>query len=388
MTIDLVPPRVRRGVPVPVLVLAATILPLLCALIWRPSLMMSDLRVYYAAARGLIDGQDIYTVHHQYPGMGLGFTYPPFAAIVLAPLALGQEFGRLLMTLLSGVSLLAIGWTTAKSLHWGRTAAVVIAFAALAFEPVWSTFGLGQINLILLALLMLDLLVHLPQRYRGILVGVATGIKLTPGIFIVFLLVTKRFREAAVAAGTTLATIVIGWLVMPGPATDFWSRYIFDPGRPGPAQYVGNQSVRGAIARFTQNSAVTTPLWLLAATVIGVAGLLLARRWYDRGSALEAIVVTAFTGLLVSPISWTNHWVWAVPAAAVLWAQRRTVVAAVWTAVFVVGLPWWMPFAGDREYDWTAIQSVAGDAYLLGGLLLLAVLNSEARRRYTWRFRS
>ena len=388
MTIDLVPPRVRRGVPVPVLVLAATILPLLCALIWRPSLMMSDLRVYYAAARGLIDGQDIYTVHHQYPGMGLGFTYPPFAAIVLAPLAIGQEFGRLLMTLLSGASLLVIGWTTAKALRWGRTAAVVIAFAALAFEPVWSTFGLGQINLILLALLMLDLLGHLPQRYRGILVGVATGIKLTPGIFIVFLLVTRRFREAAVAAGTTLATIVIGWLVMPGPATDFWSRYIFDPGRPGPAQYVGNQSVRGAIARLTQNSAVTTPLWLLAATVIGMAGLLLARRLYDRGSALEAIVVTAFTGLLVSPISWTNHWVWAVPAAAVLWAQRRTVVAAVWTAVFVVGLPWWMPFAGDREYDWTAIQSVAGDAYLLGGLLLLAVLNSEARMRYTWRLRS
>ncbi|MFI5691114.1 glycosyltransferase 87 family protein [Kribbella sp. NPDC051586] len=363
----------------PVLVLAATILPLLCVLIWRPSFMMSDLRVYYAAARGLLHGQDIYTVHHQYPGMGLGFTYPPFAAIVLSPLAIGQEFGRLLMTLLSGVSLLVIGWTTAKALGWGRTAGLVIAFAALAFEPVWSTFGLGQINLILLALLMLDLLGHLPRRYRGVLVGVATGIKLTPGIFIVFLLITRRFREAAVAAGTTLGTIVIGWLVMPGPATAFWTRYIFDPGRPGPAQYVGNQSVRGAIARITHNPA--SPIWLLAATAIGVAGLLTARRLHDRGLTFEALIATAFTGLIVSPISWSNHWVGAVPAAAMLWARRRTVSAAVWTATFVLGLPWRMPFAGDREYDWTLVQSVAGDSYLIGALLLLYVLNSEARIR-------
>ena len=112
-------------------------------------------------------------------------------------------------------------------------------------------------------------------------------------------------------------------------------RYIFVPGRPGPTQYVGNQSVRGAIARITHNSAM--PIWLLAATTIGLAGLLTAR--------------------------------------------RRTVPVALLTAVFVMGLPWRMPFAGDREYDWTLIQSVAGDAYLLGGLLLLYVLNSEARIR-------
>jgi alpha-1,2-mannosyltransferase len=93
------------------------------------------------------------------------------------------------------------------------------------------------------------------------------------------------------------------------------------------------------------------------------------------------VVVTAFTGLLVSPISWTNHWVWAVPAAAVLWARRRTVLATIWCAVFVLGLPWLMPFADDREYSWTVVQSVAGDAYPLGALLLLYVLNSEARMR-------
>ena len=223
-----------------------------------------------------------------------------------------------------------------------------------------STFGLGQINLILLALLLVDLLGHLPRRYRGVLVGIATGIKLTPGIFIVFLLITRRFREAAVAAATTVGTIVIGWLVMPGPATDFWTRYLFDPGRPGPAQYVSNQSLRGAIARMTEDSILV----VANSNDCRGGGTPHCRPTARTGAAARGVTATAVTGLLVSPISWSNHWVWAVPAAAVLWSHRRT-FATIWVTVFVLGLPWWMPFAGDREYDSTALQSVAGNAYLL-----------------------
>lgn len=170
------------------------------------------------------------------------------------------------------------------------------------------------------------------------------------------------------ASAATAGTIVIGWLVMPGPAIAFWTQYIFDPGRPGPAQYISNQSLRGALVRITENPA--SGLWLLAATIVGVAGLRTAKRLHDRGLRLEAIVVTAFTGLLVSPISWSNHWVWALPAAAVLWSHRRT-FAAVWTTVFVLGLPWWMPFSGDREFEWTFAQSLAGDAYGICALLLI-----------------
>lgn len=352
---------------------------MLCLLIWSPSDSMSDLRVYYAAARGLIDGEDIYTVHRNYPGMGLGFTYPPFAAIVMAPLAIGEEFGRLLMTLLSATSLLVIGWATMRH---SLAAGAALAFAGLLFEPVRSTFGLGQINLILMALLLVDLLGHLPRRYRGILVGVATGIKLTPGIFIVFLLVTRRFREAAMACAATAATIAIGWLVLPGSATAFWTRYIFDPGRPGPAHYISNQSLRGATTRITETP--TSPLWLLKAMIVGAVGLLTAKRLHERGLRLDAVVVTAFTGLLVSPISWSNHWVWALPAAVALWSHRRT-FAAVWIAVFAVGLPWWMPFSDDREFDLTFLQSLAGNAYAICAVLLLMRAAGRSWNRTTLR---
>jgi alpha-1,2-mannosyltransferase len=224
--------------------------------------------------------------------------------------------------------------------------------------------------------LLVDLLGYTPRRFRGVLVGVATGIKLTPGIFIVFLLVTRRFREAAIASATTAGTLLVGWLAMPGPTVDFWTRYIFDPSRPGPAHYISNQSLRGAIARITENSGLTGPLWLLAATIVGAAGLAIARRIYKAGRSLDALVVTGFTGLLVSPISWSNHWVWALPATAVVWSwvgrgPALKVFAAVWTAVFALGLPWWAPWAHDKEFHLTFLQSLVGDSYGIAGIALL-----------------
>ncbi|MFF0265682.1 glycosyltransferase 87 family protein [Kribbella sp. NPDC004536] len=384
MTIDLETERIQRR---SILVLTATILPILCLLVWHPwSADMGDLKVYYQSARAFVHGQDIYDI----PGQGLGFTYPPFAALLFAPFSLGIGLARVLITLASAAALLVIGWTTARALRRGPLAALGIAFAALMFEPVRATLGLGQINLVLLALLMLDLVGPMPRRFRGVLIGVATGIKLTPGIFIVFLLITRRFREAAIAAGTTAATLVLAYLVMPRATIDFWTRYIFDPSRPGPAHYISNQSLHGAIARLAGGPAV--PLWLLAATTVGVGGLLIARRLYDRGLPFEAVVVTALTGLLVSPISWTGHWVWIVPAAALTWSyctkmlSWRTAWAVALTAVFVSGLPWWLPFAHDQEFHYDAVQTVIANAYLLCAAGLL--VNSEARMRYTWRLRS
>lgn len=143
-----------------ILVLTATILPVLCLLRWHPwNARMDDLGIYYAAARGLVNGQDIYTAHlSYYPDIGLGFTYPPFAAMVFSPFAISLPFARTLITFASALALLVIGWATAKKLNWPPLVGVLFAFAALLFEPVQSTFRLGQINLVLMALLMVDLL--------------------------------------------------------------------------------------------------------------------------------------------------------------------------------------------------------------------------------------
>src|SRR5690242_3268483 len=154
MTISFASQGIRRTRPkATTLWLAATIVPIFCLLRWHPwDARMDDLGVYYAAARGLVNGQDIYTAHlRYYPDLGLGFTYPPFAAMLFSPFALGLPVARTLITVASSISLLVIGWATAKQLRWPPAAGLLIAFAALFLEPVQATLRLGQINLVLLA---------------------------------------------------------------------------------------------------------------------------------------------------------------------------------------------------------------------------------------------
>jgi alpha-1,2-mannosyltransferase len=278
--------------------------------------------------------------------------------------------------------LLLIGWLIVRAVRpqWPTyrivLAAIACAALGLRFEPVASTFDLGQVNLVLTAMVLLDLLGHTPRRFRGVLIGIATGIKLTPGIFILYLLVTRKYREAAVAAAATGATVVVGLLAMPTASMNYWTGYMFDPGRAGPGELASNQSLRGVIARLAGG----TPLLLLAIPATCVLGLLAARRVYEQGYRFESILLAAITGLLISPISWTTHWVWALPIGIIGWLRtleavrgRRTglsvglfTAALLWTITFTVGLPW------KAQYD--PHQPPSAELLITNSYALCAVL--------------
>lgn len=390
--------RITRR-PVLLLAAAAVLFLAFCVWNWPPNSLQYDLRVYVVAARAFLHGEDIYTAHHAFPDdMALGFTYPPFAALVFAPIALlGTGAGRVVMSLVSASCLLIIGLVTVRAIRpswsWQRTAAVGlgVGMAGIALEPVRSSFDLGQINLILLALLLVDLLGHLPHRFRGVLVGVATGIKLTPGIFIIYLLVTRRFREAAVASVATVGTMVAGAVAMPDASRQFWSHYIFDPSRPGATHFISNQAWRGVFARLAGGIDGIAPAWVLAVALTCTVGFLAARRAYDAGYRLESIILAALTGVLVSPISWTGHWVWALPICVLLWfrvveaaGHRRRVLAGLatlWTVTTAFGLPWHSPYLGDKEYTHRGFDLFLGNSYAVCAVASLLLAAYAFRRR-------
>lgn len=376
----------------------------LCLAIWPPHALQYDLRVYVVAARAFLHGQDIYTAHHAFPNdMLLGFTYPPFAALVFAPIAVpGTEIGRAVMTLANAATLLAIGLITTRALRPGWSKARVMAVglavgaAGLALEPVRSTFALGQVNLFLLALVLVDLLRYVPSRGRGVLVGIATGIKLTPGIFIVYLLVARRYREAMVASVATGATILVGALAMPDGSRQFWGHYLLDPSRPGATHFVSNQAWRGVFARIAGGVDGIGPAWIVAVGITLAIGYAAVRRACAQGDLLGSILLAAVVGLLVSPISWTGHWVWALPIGTLLWFRtarangpRRTILgalAALWTITVTIGLPWHAPHLGDREYTHHGFQLFLGNSYAVCAALTLLLaatqaVNSDARTR-------
>src|ERR1700734_239826 len=293
--------------------------------------------------------------------LGLGpaklpFTYAPFAALLFA-----AGSGALFVTWQVGLSVLTIGLLPVVAyLSLGlagrpaglarAAAAFAIAAVGLWLEPVAMTLFFGQINLVLLALVVGDL--ALPDRIKGkgIGIGLAAGIKLTPLIFIPYLLFTRRVKAAAVSALTFAVTVGLGFALLPHASAVYWRGQF---ARPGSNHFhLDNQSLNGVILRLTHVGPHAHAYWLVAAVAVGLAGLatsILARR---RGPELLGPVAGAATGLLGSPLTWSHHYVYVVPALVLAACGPRRIGYRILGAELVVGFcRWWPVPLGARGGD-------------------------------------
>jgi alpha-1,2-mannosyltransferase len=251
------------------------------------------------------------------PGTPYGFTYPPFAGLVMAPMAV-LPFPAVLV-----VASVATVLTTALLMWWfvtplirrrGWTPWFAYAIAlclGLSFEPVRETLTFGQVNTLLLTLVAADVLFGLSKgrRWAGVGIGLATAIKLTPGVFILYLLVTKRWRAAGVAIGTAAAATLAAAAVATDQSREFWTDALWDTGRVGVLSYVSNQSIRGFLARL--------PIDSVAAYVWIVLVLLALGFWAWRvrmADLFGGLALTGVLGCLISPVTWVHHCVWLLPA--------------------------------------------------------------------------
>ena len=271
------------------------------------------------------------------------FTYTPFAALLFAGLSyLPAAFVRWLWTLTSVAAAPIIVWVTLDALGWRgprRLAATLSLSALLIWSwPVLRALRLGQIELLLTALLVADLCQSDDRRWKGAGVGVAAGIKLVPLIFIPYLVLCGKRRQGATALGAFGATVMLSSAALPDASVRWWlSGRFLQVGEVAGGQDVSNQSLRGLLARAIGNVAASTPLWLAAALLATAAGLGSAIVLHRSGRLVAGWLVCALTGLLVSPISWDHHWVWIIPghafvidrAARARRGPRRAHVAAV-----------------------------------------------------------
>jgi alpha-1,2-mannosyltransferase len=345
-------------------------------------------------------------------------------------------------TVVNFAALLAAVWFTLGGLGYRDTkvkagATLLGAAAVIWTEPVFRTVYLGQINLILMAAILWDLCQPDDRKNKGFVTGVAAGIKLVPLIFIPYLLVTRKFRQAAMAVAGFVFTLVLGFAVLPKDSAKYWFDGLFAQGsRTGFTGWLGNQSLDGIITRLSGSINAAKPIWIAASVVAVVAGIAGAALLYRAGHKLPAIVLTALTGDLVSPISWDHHWVWIVPGIVVAahyavkaWQEHRNrtawgfvAIAAAILAVFATwpgswygqlmyqtktsgqtffwGWIWYPPNSnpfttyylyGDKpwyyEYHWHGLQLLAGNAYVLGGMaaFLGLVLAAVLTRRHAER---
>ncbi|MFJ9841849.1 glycosyltransferase 87 family protein [Kitasatospora sp. NPDC101155] len=350
---------------------------------------MVDMLVYRAEGQAVVNGQDLYAM--RLPGWDLPATYPPFAAMLFVPSTwFDVSTLRVLVMLLNCALLAGAVHLSLRLAGWperARPAAVILATGlGVWLEPVFTTFQYGQVNLGILCLVLWDLTRPDRSRFKGVGIGLATAIKITPGLFAVYLLLTGRVRAGLVSIATFLGAGLIGWLALPDASYGFWSTYLWDPSRVGVTVLVDNQSLRGAVCRLLD---VNDPglVGLIASALVGALGLGVAvlagrsARVLRRADAWGA-VCAAFTALLVSPISWTHHWVWCVPLIALLVVEARTrarqALLAVTLVVFLSHVMWTVPHRWGRGVAW--YWQLPGSIYPPLGIAVLAVVGLRLYR--------
>lgn len=307
-----------------------------------------DLDVYRAGGNAILNGVALYD--GPMLSWGLLFTYPVFAAALFVPLALTEDtLARALqatasMASLGLIAVCAVRSATKLPRAWQWTIGLLAAVAFVPFEPIRETIRLGQINLILLAAILIDLTLIQSPRWRGLLIGLVTGIKLTPGVFILYLLVTRQWRAAANSTAVFAVTVIIGFAIQPQQAWNFWTKHIFDASRAGRVWFVSNQSITGEMSRLLHSEHPARVSTLVLGAIVVAVALWAAVHLYRHGEELLAVCGVGVASLLASPISWTHHWVWFVPCViglgALAWRlelQRKLVSSTVAVTAAVVG---------------------------------------------------
>ena len=339
---------------------------------------LADLAVYRAAGKAVLHHHSVFGSYvHDQLRVPLPFIYPPFAALLATPFALLSEtpanlaWTALTIALLGGVVFVCFAPLLRRA---GRAAPVVfvLALAAMAaLSPVEEHLRFGQVGIPLMACCVFDCMVEKPRWPRGMLVGIATAVKLVPAIFVPYLWLTGRRKAAGVAAATFGALTLVGFAVTPGDSWDFFHSKIFEPTSP---KYFSNQSLEGILQR-----AIAGPwrlVWIIAVVVVLVYGLRAAVFAHRGGDELRAVAITGLVGVLVSPISWVHHLVWVVPALAVFVGTgrdlRRIAIAFVVAALFVARLPYY----GYEEMHAGFLAALFKDSY---GFVCIALLVGLAR---------
>lgn len=365
---------------------------------WIDTRGYMDTDIYRLGARAWLTGHEVYgdDLTPESPDSGtLPFIYPPFAAILFTPLTwMSSDAAVVTVAVCSHLALLLTAYSLARSSTYlaNRAGQVAVVTAVLMplltlIEPTRETLNYGQINLVLMALVAADCLLPRTRWPRGLLVGIAAAIKLTPLGFLLLFLLRRDFRAAAVAGVTFAATVLLGLLAAPDDSADWWLDKMLSTGDSLGTVYAGNLTLRSLLAKQELTGLPLNVLWvagslvLLALAVLGIRYALRVR------NVPLALMVNAVLVLLVSPISWSHHWVWAGPVLALLFAMS---VRHRWYGVLLstglgaltvlVGPQWFLPNTDDRELDWTFSQQIVGNAYtLLGIAFLIAAAGAHFR---------
>jgi alpha-1,2-mannosyltransferase len=337
-----------------VLVVAAAVAPLVHTWLTNPDdQRLVDLDVYRTGGQMLLDGRPVYDYVTPAPQL-LPFTYPPIAAM-LAVLLAGMSWETAQWVWTAGIFValaVTVGFSFRQALErqelrrYAPWLFALLMVACTYLMPIRDQVRFGQVDILLVALCLADCVAKRPWWPRGFLIGLATAVKLTPGVFLIYLLVTRQWRTFFMASFAAAVLTLLPFAVIPQDAMDFWFSALLDPERLGANAATTNQSIRGMLIRlYLPQEWLTSLIWLAIVAVVGWHGFRGAREAYQAGDSLTAVALVGLMAVLLSPVAWIHHLAWVVVVIAAIVGDGRDpvrlrVAAGVWL-YYVVPVPWW-----------------------------------------------
>lgn len=353
-----------------------------------------DIDVYQMGARAWMGGRPLYRgdVLFHTPIVDLPFTYPPLAAIVFCPFAwmhmptASVAITALTLVLLVVSTVIVLArldvWSTSALLPgpaWLRRwwlAVVVAAAATIWLEPISSNFAFGQINVVLMTLVIADCLPRRTPWPRGMLLGLGMALKLTPAVFLLYFLLRRDHRTVLTALASFAGATLLGFVLAYTDSWEYWTHTVHHTDRIGSASLNTDQNIAGALARLGLAQQPRSLLWVAASLLVLAVTVWAMRRVLRADEPTLALVCVALFGLVVSPVSWSHHWVWVLPTVLVTgvlgWRRRNAALLVLsvvgvalmrWTPIDLLpkhheaSAVWWRQLAG-MSYVWWALAVI------------------------------
>lgn len=396
-----------------------------------------DVYVYWYALNNWFSGNSLYDWYALPDNKMYPFTYPPFGAWALSPLTwFDYEIAAPLMIMAIALQTAVIVALVGRSLgcSWGSAFAIAPWAAILVqqcLEPFNQSVGFAQVNTAMMALVMIDVAAPPSWKGRGVASGLAAAIKLTPAIAVLIFLLRRQWRSAITMVATSLTVTLLSWIISPSESARFFFDAMWDPQRAGDAYYAGNQNLKGFVARALPENAWSIT-WAIAVVLALVAAVWLCLRIQAAATpatpagdaakpaasdavaapsavatspaspALPENLATLLTaavimtlGLLVSPITWSHHWVWGLASVVALIAVALRLksaplaaLALAQGALFIMAPHWWFPYGQVNELHWSVVKQLVGSSYTLAaiasGVALAWALPVQATARLGW----
>ena len=317
---------------------------------WPQDQWQVDLQVYREAGRSVLFGRPIYDELTDPPQL-LPFTYPPFAALLATPTAL-ISFGAVAW-LWTAAQVVATGisvWIAGRPLlsragQWAPVATAAFTVVMVWLQPLSDGIRFGQVNAFIVLVCLIDLTAVRPRWARGVLIGLATAVKLTPGTFLIYFVWARRWRVALGLVGGAAVATIASFFILPEASLAFWGGALEDPNRLGPNGGTSNQSIHGVLLRIGPDGAARAVLWVGLAVLAAWWGFRIARTAHERGLFAMEVGIIGLVAVLISPVSWIHHLAWLCVVIPALIGDGRDRVrwayAGVLTAWFLCRFPWW-----------------------------------------------